>query len=81
MAKYKAILEEMYQEEMLDENTKPDSKLEFIGDHIFDFTTYDGSLSASFASRTLEVIDCILKQQTFEYQNKSTSAPIATNPC
>lgn len=69
---YKKILEEKYQEALTDTCcSPPNSKLEWIGDVVFDFTTYDGNMSAKFAGNMIDVIECILNGETFEYINKS----------
>ncbi len=47
------------------------SKLEFLSDTIFDFTTYDSLVSEQFASKMLEVIDCILNRTTYKYQEEN----------
>ena len=44
-----------------------DSRLAFIGDHIFDFTTYDSEKSEQFAEKALEVCAAISEGRTFEY--------------
>ena len=49
----------------------PESKEEFTGNAIFDFTTYDGDIDVLFCNKMLEVIECILNDETFEYQDKS----------
>lgn len=48
----------------------PENKLEFVGNHIFDFTTYDSELDAKFAKRMLEVIEAISNRTTFEYHGQ-----------
>ena len=61
----------------LDENYKfwqdmecpPESKLEYIGNTIFDFTTYDGEADAVFAKKMLPVVKAIVERTTFEYQD------------
>ena len=71
MGKYKQILEELYKEEIEDGCVAPSEKLEYVGGHVFDFTTYDGGLDIIFANKMLEVIECIVNKTTFDYQNKS----------
>lgn len=45
-----------------------ETPLEYLGNYIFDFTTYDGSISELFAKKALEVCKCISDKTTFEYQ-------------
>lgn len=47
----------------------PESKMEFLGATIFDFTTYDGEIDILFAEKMVEVLECILNKTTFEYQS------------
>jgi hypothetical protein len=43
------------------------SRLEFLSDYIFDFTTYDGEMSELFAKKALEVCAAISNGTTFDY--------------
>jgi len=43
-------------------------KIAWIGDTIFDFTTYDDSASMQFATKALEVCRAINDRKTFDYQ-------------
>lgn len=43
------------------------SRLEYLGDHIFNFTTYDGEMSELFASKALEVCAAISAGTTYDY--------------
>lgn len=43
------------------------SRLEYLADYIFDFTTYDGEMGELFASKALEVCAAISNGKTFEY--------------
>lgn len=45
----------------------PDCRLEYLGDHIFGFTTYDGEMSALFARKAVDVADAITNGTTLEY--------------
>lgn len=45
----------------------PDSRLEFLGDHIFQFHTDDSEMSAKFAHLALAVCQCITDGKTFEF--------------
>jgi len=71
MGKYKQILDELYKEEIEEGCIAPSEKLEYVGGHVFDFTTYDGGLDIIFAKRMLEVIECVVNRTTFDYQNKN----------
>ena len=44
------------------------SRLAYLGDFIFDFTTYDSEASEMFARKALEVCVSISENKTFEYQ-------------
>lgn len=68
---YADLLERVYQEAIETDCVAPASKLEFVGNHIFDFTTYDSGLDEKFAVRMLEVLTAILHGRTFEYQDVS----------
>lgn len=70
MKDYKKMLQAAYEENLHDE-CPPDSKLEFIGSDIFDFTTYHGAVDALFAGKMIEVLEAILLKKTFEYQDVS----------
>ncbi len=45
----------------------PKTKLAYLADEIFDFTTYDDSMSELFAAKAIEVCVAISDQRTFEY--------------
>jgi hypothetical protein len=65
--KYKDKLDEMYKEALESPFCPPTNKLEFLGEHIFDFTTYDGDMSERFAISMLSVISAISAKNTFDY--------------
>ena len=44
------------------------SRLEYLSNHIFDFTTYDGEIDELFATKAVEVCRAINDIETFEYQ-------------
>ena len=48
---------------------RPDveSRLEYLSDEIFNFTTYDSEMSELFASKAIEVCKAINERTTFEY--------------
>ena len=68
---YMAKLDEMYQYHTENGEEKSMDKLKFLGDYVFDFTTYDDNITRAFSGLMLEVIACILNKTTFEYQAKS----------
>lgn len=43
------------------------SRLEFIADYVFKFTTYDSEMSELFVVKALEVCAAISEQRTFDY--------------
>jgi hypothetical protein len=51
----------------------PESRLEYLGDHFFDFTTYDGEMSFLFAQKAVEVCQAINNMKTFEYIENGTN--------
>jgi hypothetical protein len=70
---YKIELERLFKEEIEKSECPTHSKLAFLGSNIFDFTTYDSAMDELFAKKMIEVIDCIIKSKTFEYQNKEAN--------
>lgn len=64
--KFIKALDEDYKED-LQREYPPKNKLQYLGESVFDFTTYDGDMDELFASIMIEVIDCILQRKTFEY--------------
>ena len=67
MKNYEVLLEEKYKEE-LSWNRCLDTRLEFIGCNVFDFTTYDGKMYELLALKMIDVIECILNGTNFVYQ-------------
>jgi hypothetical protein len=43
------------------------TRLEFLSDYIFDFTTYDRGMAELFTRKALEVCAAISEQRTFDY--------------
>jgi len=43
------------------------TKLEYLGNVIFDFTTYSSDIDIIFAQKMVPVLKCILNRKTFEY--------------
>lgn len=72
MGRYTEILEKEYLKAQQN-NCPPNSRIEFAGSTVFDFTTYDGAMDVYFAKKMLEVIDCILHNKTFEYQKEESN--------
>jgi hypothetical protein len=68
---YAQLLDRMYQEAIVLDCVAPGSKAEFVGNHIYDFTTYSGDLDVIFCNKMTEVIEAILNGTTFEYIGKS----------
>jgi hypothetical protein len=71
MGKFIKILDYNYKEQA-EMEINPESKLEYLGDTIFDFTTYDGAISVLLAENMLPVIKCILEKTTFVYISANT---------
>lgn len=49
----------------------PDSHLEFLGEHIFDFTTYQSDMAELFGLKALEVAEAITDATTYAYHGAS----------
>lgn len=64
---YNELLEHSYKVASETFDCAPESRLEYLGDHIFDFTTYDGEISALFARKAVEVCAAINNKLTFDY--------------
>lgn len=45
----------------------PQNRLDYLGNNIFDFTTYDSNISELFARKAVEVCDAITNKSTFDY--------------
>lgn len=65
MADYLAMLEHSYSmtKDVMDVRTR----LEFLGEYIFNLTTYDIEMSELFARKALEVCTAISDRATFDY--------------
>lgn len=46
---------------------RPTSRLQYLADHIFDFTTYEDHMAELFAKRAVEVCAAISDRRTFDY--------------
>ena len=64
---YLKLLEHSYEVVRTGGECPPENRLEYLGDHIFDFTTYDGEMSALFARKAVEVCSAINDGTTFDY--------------
>lgn len=67
MKDFKEKLEYLYKEDQMFLGHKK-SKLKYVGDEIFKFTTYDGDATERFSIKMIEVIESIINKTTFEYQ-------------
>ena len=64
---YKELLEHSHKVAAETFECAPESRLEYLGDHIFDFTTYDGEMSVLFARKAVEVCAAINDGKTFDF--------------
>lgn len=64
---YSELLKYSYAVERARSECPPESPLEYLGESIFDFTTYDGKMSELFAAQAIEVCDAISAGATFDY--------------
>lgn len=71
MGDYTAMLEHSYETERAYRECPPHSRLAFLSEAIFDFTTYDGAMDEFFATKAIEVCKAITERKTFEYIERS----------
>lgn len=64
---YLRMLEEGYAQTYAFQRQGRTSRLEYLGDHIFNFTTDDGEMAELFARKALEVCSAISDRTTFDY--------------
>lgn len=64
---YLELLAHSYEIEKKLGSCPPESRLEYLGESIFDFTTYDGEMSVLFASKALDICNTITSRTTFGY--------------
>jgi hypothetical protein len=64
---YRRMLEEGHAESDAFTEQGRTSRLEYLGEHIFNFTTYESEYSELIAKKALEVCTAISKGETFEY--------------
>ena len=72
MNDYKKLLDEAYKQTIAWDNCCH-NKLQFLGSHMFDMTTYDGYMDEVFAIIILRGLENILNRTTFDYIDKSTT--------
>lgn len=68
---YKSELDRAYAQAKETWGCPPKNKIEFVGNEIFDLTCYDSEVDEMLGSKMLEVIECILNNKTFDYQQTS----------
>lgn len=66
MGKFIEILEKNYKEQSL-MGLELESKMEYLGSVVFDFTTYHGEMDIIFAEKMIPVLKAIYERSTFEY--------------
>lgn len=64
---YLIMLEQGIKEVQAFSGGKPESRLEYLAEYIFDFTTYEKEMAELFASKALEVCAAINEGRTFEH--------------
>lgn len=64
---FNAMLLESIQELSSGWCTAPGSRLDFLGESLFDFTTYDNGMTELFARKAVEFIQAVNNRTTFEY--------------
>ena len=67
MGDYLALLEHSYTMTCDVLECEPSSRLDYLGDHIFNFTIYDSAMSELFAEKAIEVCRAISEGSTFDY--------------
>lgn len=64
---YLELLEHSYKIEKSRGLCPPESRLCYLGDSVFEFSTYDSEMSELFAKKAVEVCEAITKSATFDY--------------
>lgn len=72
MGSYSKCFDAFYRDAMSDHEGINYSKMAYAGSYLFDFITYDADLDDHFGKKMIEVIECILSDTTFKYQDQST---------
>ena len=70
---YKDLLEHSFDMTAKTLECPPSSRLEYLGEQIFGFTTYDGEMSALFARKAIEVCAAINNGSTFDYMQEESN--------
>lgn len=63
---YSEMLEHSYSMARNFDECGPQSRLDWLGDQVFDFTTYDSEMSELFARKAIEVCEAINSRTTFD---------------
>jgi hypothetical protein len=66
-----ALLEDSYATERKLADCPPRSRLEYLSEHIFDFTTYDSNMAEEFARHAVRVCQAVNDRATFQLVNAS----------
>jgi len=61
------LLEHSYEENKANRGDQALERLEFLADDIFDFTTYENTVSSMMAQKAIEVCMAINDKKTFDY--------------
>lgn len=64
---YKQLLEQSYTMTTETVECRPETRLEYLGGYVFDFTTYDSEMSSQFARKAVEVCAAVNDGTTFDY--------------
>jgi hypothetical protein len=64
---YRLLLEDSYSMEANTGECRAETRLEYLGNYIFDFTTYDSEMSSQFAWKAVEVCAAVNDGTTFDY--------------
>jgi hypothetical protein len=65
---YDRLIEYSYNKHReLNAQEKDMSRLEYLGEYIFDFTTYDSDLSEFFAKKAIEICKALVDRTTYQY--------------
>lgn len=69
---YRRMLDEGFAETPNFGGSTSSTRLEYLSEHIFDFTTYESEMAEMFAAKALEVCAAISDERTFEYIGASS---------
>lgn len=73
---YLKLFEDGYREMCQIQEVAPVNRLDYLGDYIFNFTTYDSAMSELFAGCCLEVCSTINDGSTFDYIKDRSNYPV-----